>query len=181
MWGALRGIKTGDFRAFITVTSLNVNLDWDLHPQSTAVKRYCYDILDLVHLRVKSCSRENLSTDKKWYLFKSHLLRSSELWMFSYLSTRASLKRKTRTPARWAEVMLILNQFSRRLPPLLWGNLGPGDYSELQICTSIYVDYLVTTLPFVLQGQHPTSPWAIMPGCVAFLSTYTGKNQCQKI
>ena len=151
MWGALRGIKTGDFRAFITVTTLNVNLDWDLHPQSTAVKRYCYDILDLVHLRVKSCSRdrENLSTDKKWYLFKSHLLRSSELWMFSYLSTRASLKRKTRTPARWAEVMLILNQFSRRLPPLLWGNLGPGDYSELHICTSIY--YLVTTLPFVLQ------------------------------
>ena len=149
MWGALRGIKTGDFRAFITVTTLNVNLDWDLHPQSTAVKRYCYDILDLVHPRVKSCSRENLSTDKKWYLFKSHLLRSSELWMFSYLSTRASLKRKTRTPARWAEVMLILNQFSRRLPPLLWGNLGPGDYSELHICTSIY--YLVTTLPFVLQ------------------------------
>ena len=28
MWGALRGIKTGDSRAFITaVTTLNVNLD----------------------------------------------------------------------------------------------------------------------------------------------------------
>ena len=63
MWGALRGIKTGDFRAFITVTTLNVNLDWDLHPQSTTVKRYCYDILDLVHLRDQSCSRENISTE----------------------------------------------------------------------------------------------------------------------
>ena len=43
-----------------------------------------------------------------------------------------------------------------------------------------YLDYLVTTLPFVFQGNHPTSTCAIMPGCVAFLSTYTGKKQCQK-
>ena len=36
MWGGFKGIKTGDFRAFITDESLNVNLESELSPAGPA-------------------------------------------------------------------------------------------------------------------------------------------------